>query len=143
MNSVHFVNTKRSKLLAVACVTKKHLQIQFLQFMIDQELEYKALKLLEQQPDLTQRQLSEALGVSLGKTHYLIKSLIDVGWLKLENFKKSHNKWGYLYLLTPKGILEKSLITTRFLKSKQKEYNRLRNEIELLKQEVKNQSLNQ
>ena len=112
------------------------------EFMIDQELKYKVLKILEQQPDMTQRQLSDALGVSLGKTHYLIKSLIDVGWIKLENFKKSDNKWGYVYLLTPKGILEKSLVTTKFLKNKQKEYDKLKNEIEMLKQEVKNQTLN-
>ena len=54
--------------------------------MMNQELEYRMLKLLEQKPDLTQRQLSRELGVSLGKTHYLIKSLVDVGWVKLENF---------------------------------------------------------
>ena len=111
--------------------------------MIDQELEYKVLKLLEQQPDLTQRQLAEALGVSLGKTHYLVKSLIDVGWVKLDNFQKSNNKWGYVYLLTPKGIVEKSMITARFLSRKQTEYNKLREEIVQLKEEVRNQTLDQ
>tara|TARA_Y100000748_G_C15476066_1_gene480847 strand:+ start:1333 stop:1689 length:357 start_codon:yes stop_codon:yes gene_type:complete len=108
--------------------------------MIDQELKYKALKLLEQKPQLTQRELSKALGVSLGKTHYLVKSLIDVGWVKLENFKKSHNKWGYVYLLTPKGIFEKSMITAHFLKKKQAEFDELRKEIEQLKEEVANQT---
>ena len=111
--------------------------------MIDQELEYKVLKLLEQQPDLTQRQLAEALGVSLGKTHYLVKSLIEVGWVKLDNFQKSNNKWGYVYLLTPKGIVEKSMITTRFLRKKQTEYNKLRQEIAQLKEEVRHQALDQ
>ena len=90
------------------------------EFMIDQELKYKVLKILEQQPDMTQRQLSDALGVSLGKTHYLIKSLIDVGWIKLENFKKSDNKWGYVYLLTPKGILENLWSQPNFLKINKK-----------------------
>jgi EPS-associated MarR family transcriptional regulator len=78
------------------------------------ELEYRALKLLEQQPDMTQRQIAEELNVSLGKTHYLVRSLIDVGWVKLDNFQRSDNKWGYVYLLTPKGIIGKADITIRF-----------------------------
>lgn len=111
--------------------------------MTDQELKYKILKLLEEKPDQTQRELSMALGVSLGKTHYLIKSLIDVGTIKLGNFQNSKNKWGYIYLLTPKGILEKSLITTQFLSRKQDEYDKLRQEIEDLKKEVHHQNNNQ
>ena len=107
--------------------------------MVDQELEYRALKILEQQPDLTQRQLAEALGVSLGKTHYLVKSLIDVGWVKLDNFQRSDNKWGYAYLLTPKGIVEKAAITARFLVRKQREYSDLQLEIQQLQEEVKQQ----
>ena len=104
--------------------------------MIDQELEYRALKLLEQQPNLTQRQLSEALGVSLGKTHYVLRSLIDVGWVKLDNFQRSDNKWGYAYLLTPMGVAEKAAITVRFLKRKKKEYDDLQTEIAQLQREV-------
>ena len=107
--------------------------------MIDQELEYRALKILEQQPDLTQRQLSEALGVSLGKTNYLLKSLVDVGWIKLDNFQKSDNKWGYAYLLTPTGLTEKTAITLRFLKRKKQEYNDLQTEIARLQREVQQQ----
>ena len=107
--------------------------------MIDQELEYRALKILEQQPNLTQRQLSEALGVSLGKTNYLLKSLIDVGWIKLDNFQKSDNKWGYAYLLTPTGVTEKAAITLRFLKRKKQEYSDLQSEIARLQQEVRQQ----
>ena len=107
--------------------------------MVDQELEYRALKLLEQQPDLTQRQLAEELGVSLGKTHYLVKSLIDVGWVKLDNFQRSDNKWRYAYLLTPMGIVEKAAITARFLLRKQREYTQLQQEIAQLKEEVRQQ----
>ena len=107
--------------------------------MSNQELEYRALKILEQQPDLTQRQLAEALGVSLGKTHYLVKSLIDVGWVKLDNFQKSDDKWCYAYLLTPKGIAEKAAITARFLVRKQREYNELLEEIAHLQEEVRQQ----
>ena len=104
--------------------------------MTNQELEYRALKILEQQPDLTQRQLSEALGVSLGKTNYVLKSLIDVGWVKLDNFQKSDNKWGYAYLLTPTGVAEKTAITLRFLKRKKQEYSDLQSEIAQLQKEV-------
>ena len=107
--------------------------------MTNQELEYRALKILEQQPDLTQRQLAEALGVSLGKTHYLVKSLIDVGWVKLDNFQRSDNKWGYAYLLTPKGIVEKTAITARFLVRKKQEFNNLQLEIQQLQEEVRQQ----
>jgi EPS-associated MarR family transcriptional regulator len=109
--------------------------------MMNQELEYHALKILEQQPNLTQRELSEALGVSLGKTNYLLKSLIDVGWVKLDNFKRSDKKWGYAYLLTPIGIAEKAAITVRFLNRKQKEYHDLQSEIAQLQQEVQQQQL--
>ena len=108
--------------------------------MTNQELEYRALKILEMNPDLTQRQLAEELGISLGKTHYLIKSLIKVGWVKLDNFQKSNNKWGYAYLLTPQGIAEKAAITARFLIKKQHEYNALRDEIAQLQAEVRSQS---
>jgi EPS-associated MarR family transcriptional regulator len=107
--------------------------------MINQELEYRALKMLEQRPDMTQRELAEELGVSLGKAHYLVKSLIDVGWVKLDNFQRSDNKWGYAYLLTPKGIVEKAAITARFLVRKQREYSDLQLEIQQLQEEVKQQ----
>ena len=107
--------------------------------MTNQELEYRALKILEQQPDLTQRQLAEELGVSLGKAHYLVKSLIDVGWVKLDNFQRSDNKWGYAYLLTPMGIVEKAAITARFLLRKQREYTQLQQEIAQLQEEVRQQ----
>ena len=107
--------------------------------MVNQELEYRALKLLEQHPDLTQRQLAAELGVSLGKTHYLVKSLIDVGWVKLDNFQRSDNKWGYAYLLTPKGIVEKAAITARFLVRKKQEFNNLQLEIQQLQEEVRQQ----
>ena len=102
-----------------------------------QELEYRALKLLEQQPDMTQRQLAKELNVSLGKTHYLIKSLIDVGWVKLDNLRRSDNKWGYAYLLTPNGIIEKTVITLQFLTRKQREYSDLHLEIQQLQEEIK------
>ncbi|MGB2401374.1 MAG: MarR family EPS-associated transcriptional regulator [Porticoccaceae bacterium] len=105
--------------------------------MSKQELEYKVLKWLEHNPKMTQRQLAKELGVSLGKSHYLINALIQVGWVKLAKFKRSDNKMGYMYLLTPKGINEKAKITKRFLARKENEYQQLKHEIEQLKTEVR------
>ena len=104
--------------------------------MTDNELHYYVLKQLEDNPYMTQRQLAEVLGVSLGKTNYLIKSLLDVGWLKLGNFRRSNNKIGYSYLLTPSGLADKAEVTRRFLESKRAEYERLSSEIEALELEV-------
>ena len=104
--------------------------------MSSEEIEYKVLKLLEANPEISQRQLSSALGVSLGKAHYVLKSLIGVGWVKLINFRDSHNKLGYSYVLTPAGVIEKAAITVRFLTRKQREYTELQAEIEALRDEV-------
>ena len=111
--------------------------------MTKQELEFRALKILEQQPELTQRQLAEALGVSLGKTNYVLKSLIEVGWVKLGNFERSDNKWGYAYILTPTGVAEKAAITLQFLKRKKQEYSDLQSEIAQLQKEVQQQQQSQ
>ena len=82
--------------------------------MTPEEIEFRALKLLEQNPHFTQRELASELGLSLGKTHYVIKALVDVGWLKLDNFRRSDNKLGYAYLLTPQGVLEKAEIIPNY-----------------------------
>ena len=95
-----------------------------------------ALKLLEKNPELTQRELAVELGISLGKTHYMVKALIDIGWIKLDNFQRSNNKWGYAYLLTPMGLTEKASITVRFLARKQEEYRQLERQIADLSVEV-------
>lgn len=99
------------------------------------DTEYRILKILERNPQLTQRQVAGELGVSLGKTHYLIRALINKGLVKLGNFKTSNNKMGYLYLLTPKGLVEKSELAQSFLLRKRQEYERLAEEIaELMKE---------
>ena len=100
------------------------------------DAEYLILKQLEDNPHLTQREISKELGVSLGKTNYVINALIDKGWLKLKNFKRSDNKLGYSYLLTAQGIIEKTLLAQKFLKKKSDEYNRLKEEIENLRNEL-------
>ena len=83
-----------------------------------------------------QRELSRAIGLSLGKTHYLLKELVDRGLIKVGNFSRSQNKLGYVYLLTPSGVKEKIEVTKRFLAAKEREYERLKYEIETLKKEL-------
>ena len=100
------------------------------------ERHLKALRLLEQNPEMTQRDLAEALGVSVGAANYCLKALVEKGWVKLENFQKNPNKLGYLYLLTPMGIAAKAQLTASFLRRKMEEYEALRTEIEHLRAEV-------
>ena len=100
------------------------------------DTEYLILKIIKDNPRMTQRQMAKELGLSLGKTNYVINALIDRGWLKLNNFRRSDNKLGYIYLLTPEGITEKSILAQNFLKRKSEEYNRLKQEIEKLKNEL-------
>lgn len=95
-----------------------------------------ALRILEKNPELTQRELAKELGVSLGKTHYILSSLIDVGLVKADNFRRSDNKLGYAYLLTPQGIAEKAAVTARFLARKRREYQELERQIAELSGEV-------
>ena len=97
-----------------------------------------ALRLLETNPELTQRELAKALGVSLGAANFCLKALVDKGWVKLENFHKNPNKLGYLYLLTPKGIAAKTQLTASFLHRKMAEYETLRLEIDQLQSEMDN-----
>lgn len=94
------------------------------------------LRLLDGQPNLSQRALASELGISLGKTNYCLRALVDKGWIKIRNFRNSDNKRGYMYLLTPRGIERKASITVRFLREKRAEYEALKREIELLKREV-------
>ena len=100
------------------------------------DAEYLILKKFQDNPYLTQRELSKELGVSLGKTNYIINALIDKGWLKLKNFKRSDKKLGYSYLLTTQGITEKAILAQKFLKKKSDEYNKLKQEIENLRNEL-------
>ncbi len=80
---------------------------------------WNVLKVLEPQPQLSQRELALRLGVSLGKTHYLMKALVEKGWVKAGNFRRSDNKWAYLYLLTPDGVGERLRLTRAYLARKE------------------------
>lgn len=94
------------------------------------------MKRLEENPDITQRELAKELGISLGGVNYCIKALMEKGLVKMQNFSHSKNKFGYVYLLTPAGIAEKTSLTARFLKRKMQEYEAIRVEIEALKEEM-------
>ena len=95
------------------------------------------LEAVEQGEFANQRQLSHAIGLSLGKTHYLLKLLVERGLIKVGNFRRSQNKLGYAYLLTPAGVREKIIITREFLAAKEREYKNLKREIQRLREEVK------
>ncbi len=103
---------------------------------LQEENHLKLLRLLEANPQLSQRELAEALGVSLGKTNYCLKALLGKGFVKMQSFQKSQNKLAYAYLLTPDGIAEKAGLTVRFLARKVAEYESLTLEIEALKSEM-------
>ena len=107
---------------------------------MNDEIIHKLITLIEQHPNLSQRELAREMGVSLGKTNYCIKGLMEKGWLKARNFKNSKNKIAYAYVLTPKGLSEKAEITARYLKRKITEYETLRIEIKKLRQEVSESS---
>ncbi|MEE4172967.1 MAG: MarR family EPS-associated transcriptional regulator [Xanthomonadales bacterium] len=101
-----------------------------------QETHLKLLRYLEAHPQVSQRELSEHLGVSLGKTNYCLRALKEKGLVKARNFKNNRSKRAYLYILTPKGLEAKARITARFLQRKMDEYERLKGEIEMLKAEL-------
>jgi len=101
--------------------------------MNNKDIRLDLLRKIESNPEYTQRELSKEMGVSLGKINYCMKKLTDRGWVKLTNFSNSSNKFGYMYLLTPKGIEQKAKFTTSFLKTKIKEFEMLRDEISKLK----------
>jgi EPS-associated MarR family transcriptional regulator len=104
---------------------------------IDPDVHFRVLHLLEEEPELTQRELAQKLGISLGGVNYCLKALIDIGHIKAGNFSKSSNKSVYLYLLTPQGIAEKTKLTAGFLKRKMVEYHALKKEINSLKSSLK------
>ena len=97
--------------------------------MSDNQDHFDLLRKIKTKPQATQRELAEELGFSLGKLNYCLKALRSKGLIKIENFKKNPNKVNYIYVLTPKGIAEKTKLTINFMKRKMKEYEELKNEI--------------
>jgi EPS-associated MarR family transcriptional regulator len=105
--------------------------------ILSEENRYKLLKLLDENPEMNQRQIAKSLGLSLGKVNFCLKALVEKGWVKVGNFSKSPNKKAYVYLLTLRGIEEKAAVTINFLDRKKQEYEMLKNEIEELQDEAR------
>ena len=99
------------------------------------------MRILEEKPDVTQREIAQKLGISTSGLNYALSALIDKGWVKVHNFSESKNKFGYVYLLTPSGVAEKASLTNRFLQRKLQEYEEMKAEIESLRAEMFNSSL--
>ena len=104
--------------------------------MLTDEYRSKILRLLEEQPEISQRELARALGVSLGRVNFCLRALMEKGLVKANNFKNSNNKKAYMYILTRKGIAEKARATSRFLNRKMAEYEALRREIASLRRDM-------
>ena len=111
------------------------------QQQLQEDTHFRVLSLLESQPDLNQREMAKALGVSLGGVNYCLRALVTKGLIKMHNFQANDNKLGYAYLLTPQGMAEKLSLTAHFLQRKQQEYVALKAEIEALQQQMDVQAL--
>jgi EPS-associated MarR family transcriptional regulator len=105
------------------------------------ETHYKLMRMIEANPQISQRDVARELGISLGKVNYSLRALMQSGWVKATNFKNSKNKAAYMYLLTPRGIEEKASLSMRFLIIKMQEYERLRAEIEEMRREAADRGL--
>jgi EPS-associated MarR family transcriptional regulator len=103
---------------------------------IHEENHLRVLRLLADRPDISQRELAKALGISLGKTNYCLRALLAKGYIKVQNFASSRNKLAYAYIVTPSGLAEKAGLTTRFLRRKIAEYDALQREIAVLTAEL-------
>jgi len=105
------------------------------QAKLQEDTYFRVMRILQENPDLTQRELAEKLGISVGGLNYCLKALMEKGLVKMKNFATSKNKFGYVYVLTPNGMAEKAAITHRFLQRKINEYQALKVEIESLRVE--------
>jgi EPS-associated MarR family transcriptional regulator len=103
---------------------------------IGTDVHYKLMRLLDANPGMSQREVAREMGISLGKVNYCMQALIRKGWIKAANFKNSHNKAAYMYLLTPRGLESKASLTVKYLQIKMREYEALRLEIEEMRKEA-------
>jgi EPS-associated MarR family transcriptional regulator len=101
------------------------------------DMHYKLMRLLEANPEMSQREVARQLGISLGKVNYCLRALMHKGWIKASNFKNSQNKAAYAYLLTPRGVEEKASLAVAFLRAKMLEYEQLRKEIRQVRRETR------
>lgn len=103
---------------------------------VQEDVKFRVLRLLQDNPEMSQRDLAEAVGISVGGAHYVLNALVEKGLIKLGNFTAATDKRRYAYILTPKGIAEKAAITRRFLARKVEEYDALKAEIDALRDEL-------
>jgi EPS-associated MarR family transcriptional regulator len=108
--------------------------------MLSDEMRYRLMRLLQANPQMSQRQAARELGISVGKVNYCVGALVRKGLIKARRFKNSRNKAAYMYLLTPRGIEEKTDLTLRFLQMRMREYEMLRAEIEEIRKECEAQA---
>jgi EPS-associated MarR family transcriptional regulator len=101
-----------------------------------EDTRFRLMQILHVNPDISQREMAKALGISFGGVNYCLNALMAKGLVKVQNFSQSQNKFGYVYLLTPAGIAEKMSLTGSFLKRKMDEYEALRVEIDTLQSEI-------
>lgn len=120
---------------AVACPKQSNIVSDRLEQQRE-EVRFRVLRLIENKPEISQRELADELGVSLGQVNYQLKALRERGLIKVSNFLRSDNKLAYVYLLTPKGVADKLTITKRFLVRKRQEFELMKNELEELEQEL-------
>jgi EPS-associated MarR family transcriptional regulator len=120
--------------------TQNHRPIKSRQARLQEDTYFRVMRILQDSPDLTQRELAQMLGISVGGLNYCLRALIEKGLVKMKNFASAKNKFGYVYVLTPTGIAEKASITNRFLQRKLEEYEALRAEIEALSLAVAKES---
>lgn len=106
------------------------------QAKLQEDTYFRVLRLLQHNPDMTQRELAQQLSISVGALNYCLKALIEKGWVKMQNFGHSKNKFGYVYVLTPRGLAEKAVLARHFLLRKVAEYDALRLEIDTIKAEL-------
>jgi EPS-associated MarR family transcriptional regulator len=103
---------------------------------LQEDTHFRVLRLLQENPEMSQRELADAVGVSVGGIHYVLNALIDRGLVKLGNFTAAEDRRRYAYVLTPKGIARKAVMTRAFLVRKMQEYEALKEEIEALREEI-------
>jgi EPS-associated MarR family transcriptional regulator len=121
--------------MAVACQNFHHMTSR--RSKLQEDTTFRVLRMLQSNPDMTQREIAEQLGISASGLNYCLKALIDKGWVKVQSFGQSKNKFGYIYLLTPAGISQKAQMTAQFLQRKLLEHHQLTQEIQALTNELK------
>ena len=108
---------------------------------LEQDIRYRLFKILSDNPDITQREIAQRMGISLGKTNYCVSEFVRKGFLKMHRFGQSKTKFGYIYILTPSGMEEKATLAVRFLKRKLQEYEQIKQQIQELSKDIDSENL--